>query len=323
MKIGVTLPPVDGASQEALDAAVRFAIQADGESCIESVWVVEHLLWPIASGSSRSPPAGSKMPREFQPALDPVELLAFIAARTKRVMLGTSVIDILFHSPIILARRLATLDILSNGRLVCGLGLGWSNHEYQHSATPARDRGKKADEFVQALRHVWDSDGVQFDGDHYHIPPLHMALRPVQRPRLALHLGGFSPAAFARVARYCDGWIGVAGAPLEYVERSVQAIRDSTTKLGRDPGALEFSILASPDLFDVPLPEDRRLPFAGTMEQIGADIARMERMGATRAILNFSYASRSVDPARALAVAKELANMAAKTAATATEAVQV
>lgn len=313
MKIGVTLPPADGPSRAALESVADFALRADGEPCIESLWVVEQLKWPMSHPSSTRQPAtagGGKMPREFPPALDPIELLAFIAAKTKRVMLGASVIDILFHSPVVLARRLATLDVLSNGRLVCGLGIGWSNGEYQHSTTPARDRGKRADEFVRALRHIWDSDLVEFAGDHYRIPPSRMALKPVQKPRLPIHLGGFSPAAFARIARYCDGWIGVVGAPLEYVERSIKTIRADAEELGRDPGTLEFSILVSPDVFEVPLPEGRRLPFAGSMEQIGGDIGRLAVMGATRVILNFSDRYGG-DPARALAAAKELSRSAA------------
>jgi alkanesulfonate monooxygenase SsuD/methylene tetrahydromethanopterin reductase-like flavin-dependent oxidoreductase (luciferase family) len=189
------------------------------------------------------------------------------------------------------------------------LGIGWTDGEYQHSATPARDRGKRADEFVRALRHIWDSELVEFAGDYYKILPSRMALKPAQKPRLPVHLGGFSPAAFARIARYCDGWIGVVGAPLQYVERSIKTIRVDAEKLGRDPGTLEFSILVSPDVFEVPLPEGRRLLFAGSMEPIGADIGRLAVMGATRVILNFSDRYGD-DPARALAAAKELSRLA-------------
>jgi alkanesulfonate monooxygenase SsuD/methylene tetrahydromethanopterin reductase-like flavin-dependent oxidoreductase (luciferase family) len=93
-----------------------------------------------------------------------------LAANTNKIALGTSVIDMLFHNPVVSARRFATLDVLSEARTICGLGIGWSKDEYQASNTPFQDRGKRADEFIQALKRIWTEDVVEFKGKYYSIP---------------------------------------------------------------------------------------------------------------------------------------------------------
>src|SRR5689334_3718281 len=107
---------------------------------------------------------------EYQTIFDPLETLTFVAAITNKIALGTSVIDMLFHNPVVLARRFATLDILSEGRAICGLGIGWSKDEYQACNVPFKDKGKRADEFLQALKRIWIDDVVEFKGNFYSIP---------------------------------------------------------------------------------------------------------------------------------------------------------
>src|SRR5262247_2766441 len=114
-------------------------------------------------------PDGS-FPIEFQSLFEPLEALSFVAANTKKILLGTSIIDMLFHNPVVLARRFATLDVLSEGRAICGLGIGWSKDEYQVSNIPFTNRGKRADEFLQVLEKIWTDDIVEFKGEYYNIP---------------------------------------------------------------------------------------------------------------------------------------------------------
>src|SRR5438874_2945933 len=102
------------------------------------------------------------LPSEYQTIFDPLETLTFVGANTKKIALGTSVIDMLFHNPVILARRFATLDVLSEGRAICGLGIGWSKDEYQVSNIPYENKGARADEFIQALKKIWTDDVVEF-----------------------------------------------------------------------------------------------------------------------------------------------------------------
>jgi len=110
----------------------------------------------------------------------------------------------LFHNPLILSKRLATLDILSNGRAIAGLGIGWSRDEYQASGIPFRNRGDRADEYLQLLKLIWTSDIVEFEGQYYNIPPSKIGPKPRQEPYIPIYLGGYSEKTFARIANHAD-----------------------------------------------------------------------------------------------------------------------
>jgi len=137
----------------------------------DSLWVFERLLWPINPQTPYPGTPDGSLPIESQNVFDPLETLTYVAAHTYKITLGTSVIDMLFHNPVILARRLATLDVLSEGRTICGLGIGWSKDEYQVSNIPFKERGKRADEFIQTLKRIWTDDVAEFKGKFYNIPP--------------------------------------------------------------------------------------------------------------------------------------------------------
>ena len=176
MKVGITLPQLG--KQATRENIIQFASKAE-ESGFDSVWVLERLLWPI---DPRTPyvvtPDGS-LPLDYQNVLDPLETLSFVASHTQQISLGTSVIDMLFHNPVVLARRFATLDVLSEGRAICGLGIGWSKDEYQASNIPYKNRGKRADEFLEALKRVWTDDVVEFKGEYYNIPASKIGPKPI------------------------------------------------------------------------------------------------------------------------------------------------
>ena len=105
-------------------------------------------------------------------ALDPLDVLVYLAANTSNIKLGAAVIDMFYYTPIMLAKRMATLDVLSQGRTICGLGLGWSKDEYQASNIPFKDRGERAEEFIQVLKKIWTDDIVEFKGNIY--PTIHI-----------------------------------------------------------------------------------------------------------------------------------------------------
>jgi alkanesulfonate monooxygenase SsuD/methylene tetrahydromethanopterin reductase-like flavin-dependent oxidoreductase (luciferase family) len=132
-------------------------------------------------------------------------------------VLGTSVIDMLFHNPVVLARRFATLDLLTNGRAICGFGIGWSKDEYQVSNVPYENESARANEFIEALKKIWIDDIVEFKGKYYNIPASKIGPKPVQKPHIPIYLGGFSPNTFSRIAKYANGWLGATGGPLEYL----------------------------------------------------------------------------------------------------------
>ena len=159
MKIGITLPQFG--SQATKENIIQLATIAEQEQ-FDSLWVGERLLWPI---NPQTPYPGSpdgNLPTALQNVLDPLETLTFVAAKTDKIALGTCVIDMLFHNPVILGKQFASLDVLSQGRYICGLGIGWSKDEYMVSNVPFENRGARADEFVQAASYLINACCVNF-----------------------------------------------------------------------------------------------------------------------------------------------------------------
>jgi probable F420-dependent oxidoreductase len=218
--VGITLP--QAGQQATRENVVRMAQNAEKEG-FDSLWVFERLLWPINPQTPYPGTPDGSLPIESQNVFDPLETLTYVAANTNRIALGTSVIDMLFHNPVVLARRFATLDVLSEGRTICGLGIGWSKDEYQVSNIPFKDRGKRADEFIQTLKRIWIDDVVEFRGKFYNIPASKIGPKPVQKPHPLIYLGGFSTNTYSRIVNYdANGWLGVIAGPLEYLENTIK-----------------------------------------------------------------------------------------------------
>jgi probable F420-dependent oxidoreductase len=247
MKTGIVLPHMG--PHVTRENIISLAKMAEQEK-LDSLWVGERLLWPLKPQTPfPSTPDGS-LPTIYQNVLDPIEMLTFVAANTQKIALGTSVIDMLFHNPVVLARRFATLDLLTNGRAICGLGIGWSKDEYQVSNVPYENKGARANEFIEALKKIWIDDIVEFKGKYYNIPASKIGPKPVQKPHIPIYLGGFSPNTFSRIAKYANGWLGATGGPLEYLASSIKMLRDTAIKVNssRNPDELEIAILVFPQI---------------------------------------------------------------------------
>jgi alkanesulfonate monooxygenase SsuD/methylene tetrahydromethanopterin reductase-like flavin-dependent oxidoreductase (luciferase family) len=152
MKVGMVLP--SAGQQATRENLVQAAKQAEEER-FDSLWVWERLISPLKPQTPYPLTPDGSFPIEFQSLFEPLEALTFVAANTNKISLGTSIIDMLFHNPVVLARRFATLDVLSEGRTIAGFGIGWSKDEYQASNIPSQNRGKRADEFIQVLKRIW------------------------------------------------------------------------------------------------------------------------------------------------------------------------
>ena len=177
MKTGIVLPHMG--SHATRENIISLAKMAEQEK-FDSLWVGERLLWPLEPQTPYPGTSDGSLPTFSQNVLDPLETLTFVAANTNKIALGTSVIDMLFHNPVVLARRFATLDLLSDGRAICGLGIGWSKDEYQVSNVPYENKGARADEFIQALKRIWTDDIVEFKGKYYSIPASKIGPKPIQ-----------------------------------------------------------------------------------------------------------------------------------------------
>jgi probable F420-dependent oxidoreductase len=221
-----------------------------------------------------------------------------LAGNTDQICLGTCVIDMLFHNPVVLARRFATLDILSHGRAIAGLGIGWSKDEYDVSGVPYKHRGERANEYLQLLRRIWTDEVVAFKGQFYSIPTSKIGPKPVQKPHPPILLGGFSPNTFSRIVNYADGWLPVAGfGPLEQLEQAINGLREGARKANRDHSKIRVFVLTYPNVLDSSSSptssssEQQRLPMIGTTDQIGTDIDQIKAMGVEHIIFGHAFSA--------------------------------
>lgn len=314
MKVGLVLP--QAGQQATRENVIQMAKNAESEG-FDSLWVFERLLWPINPQTPYVATPDGSLPIEYQIMLDPLETLTYVAANTNKIALGTSVMDMLFHNPVILARRFATLDILSEGRSIAGFGIGWSKDEYQASNIPFQNRGKRADEFVQVLKRIWTDDVVEFKGKYYSIPASKIGPKPIQKPHPPVYLGGFSPNTFSRIVNYdTNGWLAVVGGPLEYLDNTIKTIKDIANKANKDPNKFKVILLAhlnvalDPKSQSTTTNEDQRFPFTGTIDQIGNDIKRIKQMDIDHIIFGYVFVPIGRDVNKILDLTKQLAKFA-------------
>jgi len=156
----------------------------------------------------------------------------------------------LFHNPVILAKRFATLDVLSEARAIAGFGIGWSKDEYQASNIPFKDRGKRADEYIQIIRKMWTEDIVEFKGQHHNIPASKIWPKPIQKPHIPIYLGGYSQGTFVRIANYANGWICVIRNSLDEVRSYIDRIRNECHKAKRDPKDIHIAAILYPNILE-------------------------------------------------------------------------
>jgi alkanesulfonate monooxygenase SsuD/methylene tetrahydromethanopterin reductase-like flavin-dependent oxidoreductase (luciferase family) len=220
-----------------------------------------------------------------------------------------------FIIPIILSKRFATLDILSEGRIVAGLGIGWSRDEYRVSNVPFNNRGKRADEFIQVLKKIRVDDVVEFKGEYYNIPASIIEPKPIQKPHIPIYLGGLSPHIFTRIVK-CDtnGWLGGNGGPLEHLERPMKMIKENAIRANKDPKSFQVILLTFPSLVDsnsqATHEEDQRTPLTGTIDEIGYDLKRIKEIGISHIIFGFNFSPIGTNIDSIIGITKQLSKFA-------------
>ena len=233
MDIGCHLPtqgPV--ATREALLTFAREAEKRD----IASLWVSDHVVFPrTATGNY----PGGRFPHPPDKAyLEPVAVLAAAAVCTTRARLGASVFILGHRHPVVMAKMLTSIDALSNGRLICGVGVGWWKEELEILGAPFHARGRQADEILRVFKELWTNDKPAFEGEFFRFRDIGFAPKPVQKPHPPIWVGGDSPGAFRRVVTLGDGWHATSKSPAE--------LRDALTRLraAADAARRPFETLA-------------------------------------------------------------------------------
>jgi probable F420-dependent oxidoreductase len=310
MKVGLFMPHVGG--HITTENILYIATEAEKEG-IDSVWVLDRLLWPIKPQTPYPPSPDGSLPIVYQNVLDPLTILTYVAAVTERVSLGTSIIDMFFQNPVVLSKRIAALDILSDGRAITGLGLGYSKDEYEVSGIPFKDRGNRADEYLQVLKKIWTDDIVEFKGQFYNIPSSKIGPKPVQEPHPPILLGGFTPRTFSRIVNYANGWIGVAGfGPLEQLEQAINGLKESARKADKEPSKISIYMVSYPNILESASSSSNqnRMPMTGTIEEVGSDIEHIKAMGIDHIIFGHLFSPVGSDMKKMVEVTMQLARFA-------------
>jgi probable F420-dependent oxidoreductase len=305
MRLGFIVPQFgQNAGPDAILAAAR---QAE-DLGYDSLWVFERLLYPVNPQSPYPGTADGSLPLLYRRALDPLATLAYLAAATRQVRIGSSIINLPFYNPVLLARELGTIDVLSHGRLDVGFGLGWSPDEFEAVSVPMRDRGRRAEEALQVIEAIWRDNPVKFESRYFRVPESYFDLKPVQEPRPPIYMAAFTPAAMNRIARLADGWNPV-GIPLGAMEQMFAGIKQGAAEAGRDQSKLKLIVTANVEFHPTPLGEDRPI-FVGSAEQIESDIVATRQLGADELIFNALFSPDLDSTEDLLSLMKQLRTMA-------------
>lgn len=209
----------------------------------ESIWFPEHTHIPV---SRRSPwPGGPVLPKEYSHTYDLFVALAMAAAATSRIKVASGICLLVERDPIITAKEVASLDQLSGGRVLFGIGAGWNAEEMEHHGTVFRTRWKLLRERTLAMKAIWTEDEAGFDGEFVHFDPIWSWPKPVQRPHPPVILGAHGPKALARVVDYCDGWIPI-GVRAGDLVAEFATLRRLAEEKGRDPASISITVYGAP-----------------------------------------------------------------------------
>lgn len=282
-----------------------------------SAMIGDHVVFPVTVRSQYPYVAGGVFPRGG-PTMELLSIIAFLAGQTSTLRLATSVLIVPQRNPVVTAKTLATLDVLSKGRLTVGVGVGWLREEFAALGSDFDKRGSVTDEYLRIFKLLWTGEAVSFSGRFYSFEEILCQPAPVQKPHPPIWIGGSSKAALRRAARFGDGWHpvganpGVPLRPAEFIEARDELFRLAEAA-GRDPGAITLSYkvpVSDPALGEHYARLGERQPFAGTPAQIVDDIAGFARLGVQEFIFDF----RSNEVEESLAKMERFSGIIAQTA---------
>ena len=265
MKLGITLFATDYAMRP--DDLAR----ACEERGFESIWFPEHTHIPASLKTS--PPVGGTTPRYLWHLHDLFVTLMAAAAVTKTIKIGSGICLVVERDPITLAKEVASVDQLSNGRLLFGIGAGWNVEEMENHGMPFKRRWKVLRERIEAMKEIWTKEEAEYHGEFVNFDPIWSYPKPLQKPHPPIILGTLSAKGLNRVAQYCDGWIPV-GASIDDLPAAIKDLHARAEQAGRQPSEVPVSIFSAPDDETV--------------------LAQYKDMGVERAVLNVPSKSEDV-----------------------------
>ena len=300
MKYGFTLP---GRGHLATPERLGIIARKGEEFGFDTLLTGDHILVPKNISSVYPYTEGGEFPGSGSgESMEQITLLSYIAGQTSKIRLVTSVLIVPHRNPLIAAKSLATLDLLSEGRLVVGVGVGWMREEFQALGLPPfEERGAVTDEYIRAFKVLWTEDDPHFQGKYISFDDISFLPKPVQKPHPPIWVGGESRPALRRTAELADGWYPLGSNPTfpmgtpEQLKAGLERLAGYAERFGRDPSTIEtiyrthqFELLkqaAGPD----------RLPFVGDAGQIAGDIRQYQDMGVTSMIWDFLRQTDDLD----------------------------
>ena len=300
MKYGFTLP---GRGHLATPERLGIIARKGEEFGFDTLLTGDHILVPKNISSVYPYTEGGEFPGSGSgESMEQITLLSYIAGQTSKIRLVTSVLIVPHRNPLIAAKSLATLDLLSEGRLVVGVGVGWMREEFQALGLPPfEELGAVTDEYIRASKVLWTEDDPHFQGKYISFDDISFLPKPVQKPHPPIWVGGESRPALRRTAELADGWYPLGSNPTfpmgtpEQLKAGLERLAGYAERFGRDPSTIEtiyrthqFELLnqaAGPD----------RLPFVGDADQIAGDIRQYQDMGVTSMIWDFLRQTDDLD----------------------------
>ena len=258
----------------------------------DSVWVSDHIILPRKVDSFYPYAAdGVATFRPDEDYYDPLATLNFLAGCTQKIRLGTHVLILPYRNPVVTAKMLSTLDVLSGGRVILGAGVGWMEEEFQALGLDTyAQRGAVTDEYIQLFKELWTKDEPEFQGEHYQLSGVGFMPKPVQKPHPPIWIGGHTNPAIRRAAEYGDGWMPIGLRPPAILEpeelaEKIARLRRLTVRAGRPEDAVSLCFSTGVTFDDSPGATRRMM--SGRAEQIATDLRQYQDLGVRNFILGF------------------------------------
>lgn len=282
MQYGVILPNVGPLAT--IDNLARIAQSAESMG-YDGVFLSDHVAIPTQLRSAYPYRSDGRFPLTADDLiLEPITALSYLAAVTSSIKLGFSVLVLPYRHPVLNAKMLATLDVISNGRLIIGAGVGWMEEEFNALDSDFHDRGPVTDEHIIALRKLWSSSNVEIAGQYYNVSGVAISPKPVQQPNPPIWTGGISPPALRRAAALGDGWHGVRQSPGD-VAKVVESISSLRADAGLSMTDYAISLRAGLDVANTPFTGRDRTPLRGAPAQLADDLVAYAYAGLTYLIV--------------------------------------
>jgi probable F420-dependent oxidoreductase len=285
MKLGFALPhqgPV------ATGENMRLVATEAEKLGYDSLWTNERLLSPV---NAKTPYPGSpdgRLNEEYKIHLEHLTCLTYASAITEKIRLGVSVINIPFYNPIMLAKRLAAMDVLSDGRLTVGVGLAWSEDECDAAGVSFRERGRIGEEAIECLKAVWGPDPVEFHGKYFQLEPAYIGPKPVQKPHPPILVGAFLPKALDRAGRLADGFTGCC-APVDALISMMNEVKGAARERGRDASKMPTVMRCLVTRTETRVDDANRPVTVGKWDQIRDDVLKMRDAGVDEVFFDVAF----------------------------------